>query len=207
MSLIRIRPVSLVVFFTILQTFFFSCHRNGNRQEVVEARFNVDQALLESEPLRDEDLSFVMQYPAGWQMLGEPFKKRLADQILVGRYAPARIVSGVVHPVDSSMLIVLDVSQVDSSFFIDLKQNYKIAFNQDQNWMNVQLETFTHGCFMVDQYVLQNEQIVQFRLQCRRKDADSRHPQLEVYFFLNRANINAIIKSVESSIGTLNCLN
>lgn len=191
----------------LLSLLVFSCKQSGKKPEIVEARFNVDQKLLESIPLTDTALSFKMQYPEGWDLLEETFSWHLAEQILVGRYAPARIVSGAVHPVDSSMLLVLDVSQVDSTFFSDLKKDYENIFNRDQHWINVQLETFAHNCFIVDQYVLQNERLVQFRLQCRRKDSKAQSPQLEVYFFLNRLNLNNNIKSVESSIGTLNCLN
>jgi len=184
-----------------------SCRQSGNGQEAVQASFNVDQALLEKDPLTDTALSFKMQYPAGWEMLEDSFRNRLAEQILTGRYAPARIVSGVVHPVDSSMLIILDVSQVDSSFFSNLKENYAVILNQDNRWLDVQLETFTHHCFTVDQYVLQNEQLVQFRLQCRKKGDVSLQPRLEIYFFLNRSTLKENIKSIESSIGTLNCIN
>lgn len=191
----------------ILALMVFSCRQTGNQPEVVEARFNVDQELLESAPITDKDVSFKMQYPQGWERMEESFSNQLAEHILAGPYASARIVSGAVHPVDSSMLLVLDVSQMDSTFFAELKQDYETIFNQDQLWMDVQLESFTHNCFIVDQYVLQNEQIVQFRLQCRRKDSNTQQPELEVYFFLNRLHIHNNIKSVESSIGTLNCLN
>lgn len=194
----------LIIFTPLLM---ISCRQSGNGQEAVQASFNVDQSLLEKDPLTDPKLSFKMQYPDGWEMLKDAFRNRLAEQILVGRYAPARIVGGVVHPVDSSMLIILDVSQVDSSFFLHLKENYAVILNQDNRWVNVQLETFTHHCFVVDQYVLQNENLVQFRLQCRKKEDESLQPRMEIYFFLNRTTLNEHIKSIESSIGTLNCLN
>lgn len=205
--MVKITPNPIVIILIIGQLFLFSCKQPGTKQEIVEATFNVDQSLLASEPLTDTELSFKMQYPADWQILEDEFKTMLADQILVGKYSTARIVSGCLDPVDSSMLIILDVSKVDSSFFSDLKQNYKVVFNQDSDWINVQLETFTHRCFIVDQYVLQNERLVQFRLQCREKDSASRHPRMEIYFFLNRSYLNENIKSIESSIGTLNCLN
>jgi hypothetical protein len=198
---------SFISSFVILALLVFSCRQTGNQTEVVEARFNVDQELLDSVPITDNDISFKMQYPQGWELMEESFRNQLAEHILAGKYAPARILSGAVHPVDSSMLLVLDVRQVDSSFFAELKQDYEIILNQDQLWMDVQLESFAHNCFIVDQYVLQNERLVQFRLQCRRKDSTAQQPVLEVYFFLNRSHINNNIKSVESSIGTLNCLN
>jgi hypothetical protein len=200
----RIHPYFLIILFTLV---VFSCRQSGNQPEVVEAGFNVDQELLATDTMTDTGLSFQMQYPAGWTILDESFRKQLTPQILVGSYSPARIVSGAVHPVDSSMLLILDVRQVDSSFFSNLKEHYEVVLNQENTWLNVQLETFSHHCFIVDQYVLQNERLVQFRLQCRRKDRDAQQPQLEVYFFLNRSNIQNNIKSVESSIGTLNCLN
>jgi hypothetical protein len=184
-----------------------SCRQSGNGQEAVQASFNVDQALLDSASLTDAKLSFKMQYPSGWEILEPEFMSLLAEQILVGRYDPARIAAGAIHPVDSSMLIILDVSQVDSSFFSDLKENYELIFNQDNLWLDVQMETFTHHCFIVDQYVLQNEKLVQFRLQCRNKENASQHPQMEIYFFQNRSTLQDNIKSIESSIGTLDCLN
>ena len=191
----------------ILALMVFSCRQTGNQPEVVEARFNVDQELLESVPITDTDLSFKMQYPQGWELMEESFSNRLAEHILTGKYASARIIRGAVHPVDSSMLLVLDVRHVDSTYFTGLKQDYAFILNQDQLWVDVQLETFAHNCFIVDQYVLQNEKIVQFRLQCRMKDSNTQQPGLEVFFFLNRLQIHNNIKSVESSIGTLNCLN
>ncbi len=205
--LVRIAPNSIVCLIIFAPLFMISCRQSGNGQEAVQASFNVDQALLEKDPLTDTGLSFKMQYPAGWEMLEDSVRNRLAEQILVGRYAPARIVSGVLHPVDSSMLIILDVSRVDSSFFSNLKENYAVILNQDNRWLDVQLETFTHHCFVVDQYVLQNEQLVQFRLQCRKKGDVSLQPRLEIYFFLNRSTLKENIKSIESSIGTLNCIN
>lgn len=197
----------MVILLITLQLFLFSCKQPGPKQEIVEAKFNVDQSLLSSDPLTDAGLSFSMQYPADWEFLANDFRTLLADQILVGKYSSARIVSGCVDPVDSSMLIMLDVSKVDSSFFSDLKQNYESVFNQENGWINAQLETFTHDCFIVDQYVLQNERLVQFRLQCRDRESTSRHPRMEIYFFLNRLRLDENIKSIESSIGTLKCLN
>ncbi len=205
--LVRIVRNLIFCLLFIIPLFMKSCRQSGNGQEAVQASFNVDQSLLEKDPLTDTGLSFKMQYPAGWDMLEDSFMNRLAEQIFTGRYASARIVNGVVHPVDSSMLIILDVRQVDSSFFSNLKENYAVILNQDNRWLDVQLETFTHHCFVVDQYVLQNENLVQFRLQCRKKEDESPQPRMEIYFFLNRLALNEHIKSIESSIGTLNCLN
>lgn len=198
-------PILLVVI--MAQFFLYSCNQPGKKQEFVEAGFNVDPTLLASESLNDSELGFTMKYPADWKMLGDEYTSQLGEQILIGKYAPARIVNGLVDPVDSSMLIILDVSKVDSSFFSDLKENYEVIFNQGNAWLNVQLETFTHQCFVIDQYVLQNERLVQFRLQCREKEQTTQQPQFEIYFFMNRMTLNDNIKSIESSIGTLNCLN
>ncbi len=200
---------SVVVFYIFAGiVFLYSC--NGNQQkaanEVTEIAFNVDTSLLKSDPVLLEDLDFSMRVPRNWKPVDNKIKERLTSEILEGNYSNARLIDIMGNLSDNSVLILMDVSKVNQDYFADLRLNHQEIFCSDSLWKNSRYESFYHNGLSIDQYFLQNENMVQFRLICKPATEESGKSMVDVYYILSRDRLSENIKFIESSIGTFTCI-
>ena len=197
----------LIIFFAVL--FTYSCNLQQDTQATrIEAVFNVDSSLLKDELFFDSALNISLKIPRNWSKMNAEFEKLVNSNLLINDYKKAQLRLGYLNEKDSSIMVLLDVTNIDGSAYADLKNNYREILNRDQMWSDIQFQEFDYNSFRIEQYVLQNEHILSFKLVCYENEAlDSLLPKVEVQYIINRKNLNDNIKSVESSIGTINQIN
>ena len=194
-----IQKIYFIFFIAIL---FLGCNEN-RKVNLVEAKFDVNDSLLGRE-LRDTSLNFSIYVPGQYQTIDDSLFKLFEDKLQVADYKKAKLLYGFISQIDSSSMLVLDVSNVNGGVFEDLSLNYISTLNANDEWYDVQKQDFTHNCFEVEQYLMQNRTVMNFKLVCYPPNAPD--PTLILVYFINRNNFKQNIKSVESSIGYLKCI-
>ena len=185
------------------------CNSNTHREStLIEAQFNIDTTLLSGTAIVDSSLNYSLRIPKGWQSISPELTAKLKTSMLVQDYADAGFEFGFINPKDSSMLVCLDVSKMEPSVFSGLRENYLEVLNLNNAWNQIQYQEFKYKSFMIDQYVLQNDEILNFKLICRDhiENADTA-PKIELLYFINAKGLAENIKAIESSIGSLSNIN
>ena len=197
----------LIIFLVLI--FNYSCNLKQDPQATtIEAVFNVDSSLLKDVPFVDSALNISLNIPRNWFRMNEEFEKIVKSNFLINDYEKSQLSVGYLNEKDSSIMVLLDVRNIDLATYADLKNNYREILNKDQQWSDVQFQEFEYHSFWIEQYVLQNEHILSFKLVCYDNEAmDSLLPKVELQYIINRQNLTETIKSVESSIGTINHIN
>ncbi|MDO9511348.1 MAG: hypothetical protein Q7J34_06295 [Bacteroidales bacterium] len=105
---------------------------------------------------------------------------------------------------DSSAMMLSYHNNAPLDWIKTLSTKPDIIFNTNHDWLNVQYSHFIHRQKDIHQIVLQNKQTLIFRLFIKGEKVNDYY---ELSFIVHRGFINRIIKSVESSIGSINFLN
>ncbi|UCH15341.1 MAG: hypothetical protein JSV22_05080 [Bacteroidales bacterium] len=190
-----------------LYFFLTGCNlKQESNNALIEAKFNIDDNLLDTIPFIDSSLYLSIQKPIKWTNLDSGFETTIKSSLLTNDYKDANLTGGFFNRQDSSFMVILDISSVDSMGFSNLRNNYTEILNKNNFWNNIQFQEFKHGCYRIEQYVLQNEQILNFKLICYEIGLERRQPKFEILYILNRKKIEENIKSIESSIGSLKCI-
>jgi hypothetical protein len=167
---------------------------------IITAQFNVLEVLLQDSSLVDSMLRMEIGVPREWHTADTILLQNLKHGILQNEYLNADISHCYISSIDSSMLLVVDVGDLDTSIYVNFKCNYQKLLNVNNIWANVQFHEFMHNDYRIEQYVMQNEEMRNFKLVCY---SNSKHPDFELVYFINRREEKLNIQSVESSIGTL----
>lgn len=187
--------------------FFTGCNfKQESNNAIIEAEFNIDDNLLDTTPFIDSSLYLSIKTPIKWITLDSIFEKTIKLSLLIEDYKKAKLIGGFLNRQDSSFMIILDISRIDSLGFSNLKNNYNKILNKNDIWNNIQFQEFRHSCYRIEQYVLQNEQILNFKLICYEIGLKRRQPKFEIIYMINRKKLEENIKSIESSIGSLKCI-
>jgi len=198
------RVVIICIIFII---FCQGCKNNqSSGGDLVEAEFTVDSALLNNIPYRDSSLNIEIRTPLGWSNLDSETTQKLEEGLLLEDYKNAKLKNGLINNADSSLFLIVDVSELDDEIFVELKKNYQTILNKNNRWSNLQLAEFKINCFRLEQYVMQSTDMIHFKLIGYEKRDPDHKAHFELWFFVNPRNFEKDIKFVESSIGSLNCL-
>lgn len=199
---------NLIILFSIVLISCVGCGPDREPSEVVtEAEFNVDSSLLKSHSVLDSALNLSIGIPMDWSLLDEEFENMLKSNLLINDYKNSEMRFGYINKADTSIMILIDVRGIDSSVFLSLKNNYIEILNANSIWTDVQLQEFVYKSFRIEQYVLQNTQLLNFKLICYDREVPgSTSPKFEILYFLNKKDLESNIKSVESSIGSIEYL-
>lgn len=198
-----IRTLVFLVF-----TVFICCSGCGLNNEsskvITEAEFNVDSSLLNPLPTTDSILNISIGIPRDWELMDDEFRSSLKSSLIISDYKNSELRNGYINRVDSSIMLLIDISGIDNSVFSSLKNNYVEVLNANGMWTDVQLQEFVYKSFRIEQYVLQNTQLLNFKLICYDREVPGAiSPKFELLYFLNRKDLANNIKSVESSIGSI----
>lgn len=198
--------MKILIFSFLSLIITIGCTDNSKKKEtsIIEAQFDIEKSLLNEQPFIDSILNFSINVPVEY-FFTDPFFLATLAKSLIQDYRNAHIISGFTNVKDTSLMLIIDISNIDSKIYENLKVNYKSLLNQNNNWSDIQFQEFKHNCFKIEQYVLQNSALLNFRLICYNYN-NFNQPLIEVLFFINRKNIEKNIRSVESSIGSLKCL-
>jgi hypothetical protein len=199
----KVAPIYLLLLFLLL-----SCNNKKNQTILpVEAEFVVDDSLLNGESFIDSTLNLSLRIPKNWISLNSDLLEIVNIAVLVDEYKTAELKGGFYNPKDTSFMIIIDLSNVNKLYLSDLHLNYKTLLNKNKTFDDIQFQEFNHKFFGIEQYVLQNENILSFKLICSNlRSREQKMNSFEVMYLINRNKVNENIKSIESSIGSLNCL-
>jgi hypothetical protein len=193
-----------LIFFFVALFFLFSCKKNESNSNlaIFDAVFDVDSNLLNVSPITDSSLNFKITPPKNFEKVEESTKFSKDFSVNINN---SKIIYKYINKNDSSLMLVLDISNSKINFLENLRVNYQKVFNKENTWKNIQYQDFIYKDFLINQYILQNELATNFTLLCY-KNGIRKLPLFGIIFVLNQRTSKNTLKSVESSIGTLNKL-
>lgn len=207
-EIIYLLRIVFVVIIFIFAFFVTGCNSSPEKENsIIEAEFMVDSSLISEKPIIKADLEMSVHIPKNWVEMDADMKNALSSSILTNDYAAGRLESGYFNVIDTSMMLLLDITGIDRSVFSYLKNNYKEVLDPNGIWIDTQFTQFRHNCYTVHQYVTQNERLFNFKIVFNRsEDGGTTVPQFELMYLLNRNYLEKNIRSIESSIGSIQCL-
>ncbi len=171
--------------------FLVGCKQDTKQVDnAVVAEFQVDTTLLHVIPYYNKKNNFSVNYPKGWQPLEAVSN---LDSLRLAHPNGKGITN---FGDDNGFLNISVLREANKNDILD-------KFAKDSIWINVQNSSFQHNCFNINQYVLQNAEWLCFQLFCRDESATQ---NVVLTYAIKREKIATIVRSIESSIGSLNCL-
>lgn len=197
-----------IVSICLLLFVILSCNNNKKQTVLpIEADFFVDESHLNSKAFVDSTLNLSLRIPKNWISLNSDLLEIVNSVVLVDKYKNAELKGGFYNPQDTSFMIIIDLTRVDKVYLSDLHLNYKTYLNMNNAYDDVQFQEFSCNSFGVEQYVLQNEHILNFKLICSNLRLNNKKMRsFEIMYLINRSKVDDNIKAIESSIGSLNYL-
>ena len=180
---------------------FFSCSsdtRPANDRSIPLMEFVVDQALL-GDVFRDSTLNVEFQPPARWTKADAQTKEMVAALIdSLSRY-PVRLTEIFYDSASQSVAVLSDLSEVDTELYGKITSEYEQVFNAGKTWDDVKMATFRFNNLTAHQLLLQNQQMVNFKL-LFFKNLDNK---FQVDYIVPRQVYAEKVRHIESSIGSI----
>ena len=169
------------------------------KKSQIVAGFTVDPSLLENDTYPNKQLNFIFRVPKEWIVTE---KQNHKDSLI-----------GFVDSYNVDPLVKFEDKNGEGFVSINIwKQRMSDTLTTDSllshfqaldYWLEVQHSNFSHNCFNIDQFVLQNANHVCFKLICQEMGEEEK---FEISYVVERKKIATIVRSIESSIGSLNCI-
>ena len=191
--------ICLLVAFLVIA----SCTKPVSNSKLVEAEFNIADSLLQDSSFFYLPLGINLKMPNEWNEIHSRQKDSLAQVVL--ERTNQRIISVFKSTIDSSVSMILDATEHSIQHYDSLQNFYSTWGNLDDQQSVVQKDEFLHQCYRVTQYVVQDTKRLTFRLIYYNLDINDRKPRFEIIYSADRKNLNKNIRSIESSIGSVNC--
>jgi hypothetical protein len=156
--------------------------------------FHVDSSLLSALPYLSESSGIGIYPPAGWLSADSShlFPQGINEQL----YREMKAV--FYSPETECMLLIQDFPLADTTLVKQITENPAAWYNADSTWTSVMSDTFTYKGFNIQQFVLQNPQLVVFKLFVLSQ------PGITELNYLVQPGVGPeTMKSVESSIGSI----
>lgn len=183
--------------------FILSCTSKTNSlPQLTKVEFNVDTTLLHLQKFTDSAVGLSVGIPKLYSTMSEVDLSQIQENLLKDHYHNSNLMSGYSNLNDSSLMLIVNVSQMDALYFDSLSIYYPAMLNANKIWMDIQYQKFRIGDIPIHQYVLQNESHVSFKV-IVFEDDKFRKPKIELLYLINRSKFIDNIKSVESSIGSI----
>jgi len=187
--------------------FMASCTKEREAKiEFLPLQFNVDQNLL-SAVYADSSLAFQFQPPQGWNKLGgndlEQLKQRIHLSISdtsIFRISPEQF---FYEPVNKCLCALSSFTTFPEGMRFDsFIRDFQKAFEASLTTQSVKQGYFQLDEFLVYQLLIMDEKNVSFKLICQGKTAQP----FEIDYIVPMTVYESLLKSVESSIGSLKSL-
>ena len=180
-------PILSLIYLAVF--FFVGCYNPTDDNEV---EFKIDRTLLADSSFFYKGLQLFP--PKNW------IKSDLG--ILPSGNIPESLASSIIATFQSDtsqcFMIITLLPEMPVSLPDSMLANPGKFFNKDSTWMAIQPSQFNYHSFICRQFVLQNSDIVVFKLLLTR---DSKNFELD--YIVPRNYIPILAKSVESSIGSI----
>lgn len=189
--------------FSILSIFllFPSCSsdtRSANDRSIPEMEFAVDKTLL-GDVFRDSALQVEFHPPARWIKADPRTKEMMAVVIDSLNPYPLRIKEVFYDSTSQSMALLSDLSGARVETRDKIIGDYEQVFNAGKMWNDVKMATFRFNDLTTDQLLLQNQQMVNFKLIFFK----NRDIPFQVDYIVPRQTYAEKVRYIESSIGSI----
>ena len=206
--MIRYNKILCSVLFIIFLLSIYSCINKNNSRNlenstiVTEALFNIDTSLL-GLLYANEKLDFQMHIPKNWLSL-TPVNLALVNKGIQSTNEFLDIKKIYRDTNTESAVMVIDITGIINN---DIDSNYFNSFQTSQ-WEKIEVNEYLTKPFKVRQYTLQNQENIVFKLFFMRHSRlkDNVFVNFEIDFIIPRLMVEQSVKSVESSIGSINYL-
>lgn len=185
-------------FLLITLLIFMSCGRKIRSESGTEAMFTVDTNLLML-PFYDAG-DFTVGVPKQWIAVDSSQKNQIANGLSSLAGGVPKLYNAWLSLSDSSALLMNYYANVPTDWIKNLSTQTQNTFNSGHDWVNVQYAQFIHHQKDFHQVVLQNKQIVVFRVFMKGNRLNDYY---ELNYIIHRRFYDRIIQSVESSIGSI----
>jgi len=186
----------------LMFTWLSSCKQPGSSSQLMRLEFEVDTSLLAEHKVIDSVLGIVFHPPKNW----------IESKIETSQLAEFPEHSFTVRHLylnteDSSTMLISRMTGFSNEQLALLRIDHQEVFKRDGLWDDIRHAAFRFNDFIADQFLMQNNNMVNFKLILT---ADGKSYDGEIFsldFFLPRDHYIKNIKSVESSIGSVLLLN
>ncbi len=157
--------------------------------------FRINEELLSDSVFSSRDEILRLQPPIDWERLSsgdsiyEVFAEVMQDK-LDAVFVDAKT---------QASLIISEVSADEMLAMEKVFKNPDIYYNSNNKWLSVQHGDFKYNSYQINQIVLQNHDIVIYKLFTSRMGKT-----YEINYSVPRAYAEEILRAVESSIGSIN---
>jgi hypothetical protein len=183
-----IRSIFRIVFLIVI---FQACTpKNANDQ----MNFQVDPSLLAEYPYLATKDGMGLYPPKEWKW--HDTTSSLFKQLQVAN--KANIMALYSPEAEDAMLMINETQGMDASLLLEIVGNPAAYYNQDSIWNAVMHDRFQYKEFDINQIILQNDQLVIFKLFVQFNSK-----LMELNYMLPSDASPQTMKSVESSIGSI----
>jgi hypothetical protein len=179
--------------YLIALIFLFSCQQANKK--ITEAEFSINKLLLSDSSFKSNK-GFFISPPKRW------FKTGSYDSVLRAKTSirsDNKLLAIYKSDTADCALIITELPEATFSVVRGSLNKTDSYPGKDTIWTNVQSSIFKYKSFEIIQFVLQNSELVVFKLFAHRSSE-----LYEMDYIIPRNEINKYLQSVESSIGSIN---
>lgn len=171
-----------------------SCNYGIPERSSVDMMFHVDTARLAQQAFYSNTAELGVYPPAGWDSADSRqfFSDTIANNLFAG------IKAMYYAPEQENMLLVQDYPSSDTALVNRIFKDPNTWYNSDSTWSSVMSDSFIYKSLAMQQIVLQNPQLVVFKIFIRNQPGI-----LELNYVVKTGASPETMKSVESSIGSV----
>ncbi len=196
----RFIPAPIVMALVFL--FFLACGNNQSDKQVSDMHFNVVDSLL-SPALELGTSDWQVRPPKDLTALPDSlmaeFRKTLSSSIKDS--SKIMLLEFFLNEQTRASLMISSIAglnlQSDTAGFME---NYRLAIRDEHGMQDIESGDYWHGGIYIKNILISDSANVQFRLICLKSSDDA----IELIFTTPRAVYGDYVRSIESSIGSLN---
>ncbi len=157
--------------------------------------FRVNQDLLSDTVFTTSDEMLRLQPPQNWAQLSS----NDTIYLVFAEVMQHKLEAVFIDTKTEASLLISEVSADEMLAMEQVFENPDLFYNSNNNWLSVQHGDFKYNSYQIDQIVLQNHDIVIYKLFASRMGKT-----YEINYSVPRAYAEQILRAVESSIGSIN---
>ena len=180
--------------------------KNYERQQVI-MEFTVDSSLVNNEKSNFPELGFTINFPLNFAKI-ETNDSLVRNVIARNQEQNVTLKEAYASSNNKSFSFVFDLRGVTPNEYNIYRQGILDTANTVGSiWNSTSVSTYNYSCLSIEQFLLYNNDYVCFKLVCQDRVTEFERRDFEIVYLLSRDFYQENIKSVESSIGSINCIN
>ena len=169
--------------------------------------FTVDSSLVNNEKSNFPELGFTINFPLNFAKI-ETNDSLVRNVIARNQEQNVTLKEAYASSNNKSFSFVFDLRGVTPNEYNIYRQGILDTANTVGSiWNSTSVSTYNYSCLSIEQFLLYNNDYVCFKLVCQDRVTEFERRDFEIVYLLSRDFYQENIKSVESSIGSINCIN